>query len=188
MKVVEYVIEFIIILLLVINFNIEINDEQKYEILNKKIKVEVKGKVKKPGVYELPNDSRVEDLLKISGGVLTGVNLDNINLSSKLEDEMVVMIENSNKNIFYIENTCTCPTIKSSGCNMYFDNIITTKVSINTATKNELMTLEGIGSSKAEAIINYRKENGRFNSIEEIQNVKGIGKTIYEKIKNNITI
>ena len=186
MKVFEYIIEFIIIGLLVLNFSLEINKED--EITKNKIKVEVKGKVSSPGVYELDSDSRVIDLINASGGLLEGISIDNINLSSKLEDEMVVMIENDNKSIFYIENTCTCPVIKSSGCNTYKDSIVTKKVSINTGTLKELMTLTGIGEGKAKEIIKYREENGNFNSIEDITNVKGIGKSIYDKIKDNITI
>ena len=187
MKKLEYLIEVLIMILLLGNFMIEFNKEEK-EIINTKIKVEVKGKVKNPGVYELENDSRVEDLIMVSGGVLEGVNLDNINLSSKLSDEMVIMIENDNKSIFYIENTCTCPVIKSSGCNTYYDSIFTNKISINTGTLKELMTLPGIGEGKAKEIIKYREKNGIFTSIKDIQNVKGIGKSIYEKIKNSITI
>lgn len=61
-------------------------------------------------------------------------------------------------------------------------------VNINTATKAELMTLTGIGEAKAEAIIDYRNSNGKFNSAEEIMNVSGIGEKIYEKIKNRITV
>ena len=188
MKKLEYLVWIIVIGLLVSNLYLEINDSLESVNILETIKVEVKGKVQNPGVYELKKGSRVEDLINISGGVVDGINLSNINLSSKLEDEMVIMIENDNRNIFYIENTCTCPVIKSSGCNNYFDKIFTTKVSINTATETELMTLEGIGKSKALAIIEYRKNNGSFNSIEELKNVKGIGNTIYEKIKNNITL
>ena len=62
------------------------------------------------------------------------------------------------------------------------------KISINSATLEDLQTLNGIGKSKAEAIINYRKENGNFKTIEEIKNVSGIGESAFAKIKDNITI
>ena len=64
----------------------------------------------------------------------------------------------------------------------------TAKISINTATKEELMKLDGIGESKAENIIKYREENGNFKTIEDIKNVSGIGDAAYEKIKDSITI
>ena len=62
------------------------------------------------------------------------------------------------------------------------------KININTATLDELLTLKGIGQSKAEAIIKYREENGNFNTIEDIQKVSGLGGTIYSKIKDYITV
>lgn len=68
------------------------------------------------------------------------------------------------------------------------DTPVKVLVSINTASKEELMTLSGIGESKANNIINYRNEVGRFNSIDEIKNVKGIGDSIFEKIKDSITV
>ena len=153
------------------------------------IKVNINGQV-----YNYSKDITINEIYKEHQSkykypiILAKVNGRLKELSSKLKDEMVVMIENDNRSIFYIENTCTCPTIKSSGCNTYIDTIFSNKISINTATKKELMTLTGIGESKAIAIIKYREENGSFNDIEEIMNVKGIGKSIYEKIKNNITL
>ena len=188
MKKIEYIIYLVIIFLLLLNFYIEENTELESNDVKTYIKVEIKGKVKNPGVYELLSGSRVIDLITKAGGVNSDVNTSNINMSSKLTDEMVVMIENDSKSIFYIENTCVCPTVKSMGCNTYFDSIFSSKVSINTATLNELMKIKGIGETRAKAIIEYREKNGNFNSIEEIKNVKGIGNSIYEKIKPYISL
>lgn len=177
--------------------------KEKVEVINKSIKVEIKGSVNKPGVYELNSNSRVEDLIKKSGGLTRDSDISIINLSKKLEDEMVVIIYNKdeiremirgNTSIKYIERECVCPILENDGC---FSNYLTNKdeivndtgkVSLNTATIEELLTLPNIGESKAKDIIKYREEHGGFNNIEEIMNVKGIGKSTFEKLKDYIII
>ena len=128
-----------------------------------------------------------------------------LNLSKKLKDEDVIIVYNEdevnkikegNIHVEYIEKECTCPNIQNDAC-IDIDKVIdpgiskdidTGKISINTATKEQLQTLTGIGISKAEDIIEYRNINGNFESIEDIMNVKGIGQALFEKIKDNITI
>ena len=170
--------------------------------LKKLIKVDVKGAVKEPKVYILEEDATVEDAIKMAGGLIDGGITSNINLSKKLKDEMVVYVftqaeldkENSQNEIVCEVPKCKCETIKVSG-----DTIINKNdsnkaessnglISINDASLEDLMTLDGIGNSKALAIINYRNENGPFKSIEEIKNVSGIGDALYEKIKNKIKV
>lgn len=170
--------------------------------LKKLIKVDVKGAVKEPKVYILEEDATVEDAIKMAGGLIDGGITSNINLSKKLKDEMVVYVftqaeldkENSQNEIVCEVPKCECETIKVSG-----DTIINKNdsnkaessnglISINDASLEDLMTLDGIGNSKALAIINYRNENGPFKSIEEIKNVSGIGDALYEKIKNKIKV
>lgn len=166
------------------------------------VQVEIKGAVKNPGVYELDLDSRVNDLIKKSGGLKKDADTSILNLSKQLKNEEVIVvyttfeIENMKKgstSIKYIERECTCPKIENSVC---FDDIIensesiinkTGKVSLNTATLEELLTIPSIGESKADLIIEYRNKIG-FKEIEDIMNVKGIGSGIFEKIKNYITL
>lgn len=94
----------------------------------------------------------------------------------------------------YIEKECICPKIENNACietsitNNEENSVETTKVSLNNATLSELMSLSGIGETKAKAIIEYRDKNNGFKSIEELKKVSGIGNSTYEKIKNNITI
>lgn len=185
-----------------------ITDEEIKQTKNKNLTVDIKGAIKTPGVYTLEEGSIVNDLIKLSGGVNKGVSLKSINLSKKLEDEMVVYIY-TDKELKELEtkevSECNCPTIDISKCegssiitsndqnsssskNGNFESSITAKININTATISELMTLSGIGESKAQAILTYRSENGSFKNIEEIKNVPGIGESIYQKIKDNITI
>ena len=170
------------------------------------IKVEIKGAVLNPGVYELGNDSRIEDAIKIAGGLNEDADISIINLSKKLNDENVIIIytkdevkkiKSGNKVIQYIENECNCPIYQNDAC-IDPDTLVnvndnssennTNKISINKATLNELQKLTGIGKTKAQAIIDYRNKNGSFKTIEELKKVSGIGNSTFEKIKNDITI
>ena len=163
------------------------------------INIEIKGFVNKPGVYQINDELTVNEAIELAGGLAKDANTSQINLSKKVYDEMVIIIP-SNKEIEeltkgtiikYVENECVCPKLINDSCitlNPDDDIIIEfKKISLNNATKEELMTLSGIGEAKALAIIEYRKTN-RFKSLEEIMNIKGIGKSIYEKIKDNISL
>ena len=178
--------------------NIEINNDNivDEEIKIENITIDIKGEVNNPGVYELPVGSRVIDAIKISGGVTKKADTSNINLSKLLNDQNVIVVDNKyNKEVVkYIEKECNCSNINDSCINN--DDLIdssdknteTSKISINTASKEELMNLSGIGESKAIEIINYRNEFGSFKNIEEIKNISGIGDKLFEKIKQQITI
>lgn len=165
-----------------------------------KIKVDIKGQVLNPGVYQLESDSRVKDVIELAGGLTEEANTSLINLSKKITDEMVIIIysneevKNSNvkeiETVFkVVEKECQCPNIKNDSCiNTELEDNETTKlININTATKEELMTLTSIGEAKAELIIEYRNTTP-FNTIEELMNVSGIGETLFNKIKEYITV
>lgn len=172
------------------------------EPLDDKIKVEIKGAVNNPGVYELETGKRVEDVIKLSGGLKKDADVSNTNLSKNLVDKMVIIIytkdeinsmTTGNTTIKYIDKECICPVIENNSCisdvvtNFEVIEEVSDKISLNKATLEELMTLKGIGESKAKSIIEYR-EKTPFKSIEELLNVKGIGKAMFEKIKANISI
>lgn len=178
-----------------------INDEKQLLI------VDIKGAVKNPGVYKLDDGMVVEDAIKISGGLLDTANTEYINLGKRIIDEMVIIIYTNDEikemtegstSIKVIDNECICPKIENNACidnnqkytnsNVINNPINTDKVSLNNASKEELMTLNGIGESKANAIIEYRNTNGLFKNIEEITNVKGIGNALYEKIKDQLIL
>lgn len=191
------------------------SSEEKQEEIVAKIKVDIKGAVAKPGVYELESNSIVNDVIKLAGGLKKNADTSNINLSKELEPEMVIKVFTTSeinklkKEVVNTTNndTCTENTIIIDKCNESSiikdtnisdtnDNIENNKVadfsenivSINTATIEELITLPGIGESKAQNIIKYREENGSFKTIEEIINVNGIGESVYNKIKEFITV
>ena len=186
-----------------------IKEEIETPVLNdddiqEKVLVDVKGAVMAPGVYQLDVRCSVQDAINMAGGLLENANTKVINLSKRVFDEMVIIVYTNEEiekyqkepdvitEFVYIELPCECPDAMNDAC------IDTDKktdsstesglISINTATKDQLMTLTGIGASKAEAIINYREENGNFSDIKDIMNVSGIGESAFEKIKNNITI
>lgn len=186
---------------------LKLKQEEKKE--SKTLFVDVKGAVNNPGVYELESGKRVIDAINKAGGLSNNSNSININLSKKLEDEMVIIVytkneilnyknNGSNKVISCASNECICPDSNNEVCvkkdssstkTSKSNNIQTnSKVSINTASKEELMTLSGVGDAKAQKIIEYREKNGSFKTLEDIKNVSGIGDSMYEKIKDNITL
>lgn len=155
------------------------------------IKVDIKGYVKKPGVYELEEGSIVNDLIQLAGGLKSGGTTENINLSRVLKNEdMLVVLSKTElkKSIINMNSTLQTNSSTSTNVNTNKDNVVQNKkVSLNTASKEELMTLEGIGEAKALSIIEYRNQKP-FTEISEVINVSGIGESIYEKIKDFITI
>lgn len=212
----KYICFIIVFLLCFLCSFVFLNKEDKYQTteLEKKeemveandlhtIQFDIKGAVKNPGVYKIRENSRVSDAIELSGGLTEVADTSVINLSKNITDEMVIVIytkeeieemKKGNTSIKYIEKECICPQLKNDACidekvTNNDDNITNTnKVSLNKATLKELMTLTGIGESKAKLIIAYREANGGFKSIEELTKVKGIGATTYEKIKDRLTL
>lgn len=187
------------------DLTLEVEEESNEEVEEEKIKIDIKGAVKNPGVYELASNSRVDDAIKISGGLTKDADTSVINLSKNLTDEMVIIIytkdeiaemKSGSTSVKYIEKECICPKIENDAC---VDNVIDNKpndsnlsieqkVSLNNATIAELMELPGIGEVKAKAIIAYREENGGFKAIEELLEVNGIGESTFNKIKDQLSL
>ena len=183
------------------NITSEEKEENKEEIFF----VDIKGQVLNPGVYKVYENTRVIDVINMAGGLLDNSDTSKINLAKKVKDEMVIIIYNkeeikkneikevkidysfndaliNDKDVLTNDNKIS--NSNTSNSNISKENKL---VNINTCTKEELLTLSGIGESKANAIISYREENGGFKTIEDLLNVSGIGNSIYEKIKNYIT-
>lgn len=143
------------------------------------ISVYVCGEVKHPGVYTLKKTARMNDAVKLAGGMTKRADQNAVNLASKLEDEQQVIIpKKGNRKEKTEEETDVSENSDSDK----------QKVDINTASKEELMKLSGIGQSRAEAILAYRQEHGRFQKIEEIMNVSGIKEAAFSKIKEQIIV
>ena len=142
------------------------------------------GEVAAPGVYELSEDSRIYEAVDAAGGFTENAARESINLASKVSDGMQITIYNK-------EEAASLPAGgTSAGKNSGQDQMSgsSSLVNLNTATKEELMTLKGIGESKAEDIIRYREKSGGFKKIEDIMKISGIKEAGFQKIKDSITV
>ena len=165
------------------NINAEI--EEKSQII-----VHIAGEILNPGVISLDEGARIIDAINKAGGITNEADLSKVNLAYILEDAQKIYIPNVNEKEI-IENMSS--KIVKSGSTQENSNTGEKlkngeKININTATQKELQKLTGIGESIALRIINYRKENGKFNTIEDIKNVSGIGENKFNKIKNDIIV
>lgn len=140
--------------------------------------VDVKGEVHAPGVYELPTEGRVKDAIAMAEGLTDEANELAINFAQKVEDQMVIYVPHEDDDSGLPENTTTGAG-EASGA---------TVININTASEQELMTLSGIGQAKAQQIIQYREENGLFDTSEDLMNVSGIGEKSFETLKDSIKV
>lgn len=144
-------------------------DAGKKDQTDEKLCVYVCGAVKESGVYFLEAGSRVQDAIKAAGGFSKNADQTGLNLAALLEDEMQIVVE----------------TLQDEGT---VDSSKDKKVNLNSADKETLMTLPGVGEAKAESIIQYRKEHGRFKKKEDIMNVSGIKEGLFAKIRNFVTV
>lgn len=150
-------------------------DEKAEDKHDEKIFVDVKGAVKHPGVFETTKDKRVKDLIEEAGGLLDDADTSTLNLSQKVKDQMV---------IYVLKHGEKPKQISDGGSSSSNTDVI----NINTANKERLMKISGVGKTKAEAIISYREKNGDFKKKEDITKVHGIGKATFEKIKDKIEV
>lgn len=191
------------------DISLENHQEQEQEY----IYIDIRGEIKKPGVYKISKDKRVIDAISISGGLTNDADTSVNNLSMQLKDEMVIIIYSKQEVKNFIKTKET-EQLKEENCSKEENNIkndscitqdkkenkTTTKtqeskkeeaktssiININTASLEELTTLKGIESKKAQKIIEYRTKSP-FKTKEQIMEVSGIGESLYNKIKDNIT-
>lgn len=144
--------------------------------------VHVTGCVKNPGLYELAEGARVKEAIDAAGGFGDTAATDSINLARVLTDgeQIVVADKAAQTNAQPSGDAATSASSTSSAT--------PGKISINTATKEELMELDGVGEVTAEKIIAYREENGGFQKIEDLMNVSGIGEKRFDAVKDSIVL
>ena len=145
---------------------IQETDSKEFEETTDWIYIHVCGQVKNPGVYELSSGSRVYEAIEAAGGLTKDAATETINQASLLEDGQQLLIPDRNEEAAVEDG----------------------KININQASKEELMTLSGIGESRAAAIIQYREEHNGFQSTEELMEVEGIKEGVFQKVKDLIKI
>lgn len=173
------------------NDNEDLNQEEKVKE-TARIFIDISGAVKNPGIYELNEGARLNDAIEASGGLTEDANSDyiakSLNKARVLNDEEKIYIPFEKDDLSLIENNATDNSKNTSSTNVKASNgIDNTKININTATKEQLITLKGIGESYAQRIIDYRQEK-KFTKIEDLKNIKGIGEKTFENIKDKITV
>lgn len=165
---------------------IETINAQSIAQTRQNIYVYVCGAVNSPGVYEMNSEERVNQAIEKAGGFKEDAVKDYINLARKIEDGEKLYIPNQGELEALKESSISFETEINKNINE--DKKTDRKININTATKEELMSLKGIGEKRAEDIIDFRKANGKFGTIEDIKKVPGIKENAFEKIKDNITV
>ncbi|MBO5004216.1 MAG: helix-hairpin-helix domain-containing protein [Clostridia bacterium] len=211
----QKVLFFIVIIILIlvgiyvynIRFNAKVEDNIETEAINNtalvdnfldtnenkkenSIIIHITGAVRKSGIVKLNQGARIYDAIEMAEGSLENADLAKVNLAYILEDAQKIYIpyigeetENTEEQEYITYNFGNNSSIIQNT-----NKGESGKVNINTAKQTELETLPGIGTATAEKIIDYRNKNGKFNTIEDIQNVKGIGEAKYENIKESICV
>jgi competence protein ComEA len=137
------------------------------------IKVHVKGEVNRPGVYQIPADSRVVDAVEAAGGAKPSADIHALNLAAALRDGAEVTVPMSGA----AEQQRAAAAKQHAG-----------KLNLNTATADELDKLPGIGSTRAQAIVEYRNSNGRFLQVDDLKNVPGFGVKLVEQVRESVYV
>lgn len=172
--------------------------------------IDIKGAVKKPAVYKVVKGSRIFEAIELAGGLKQDADTSVLNLSKEVQDEMLIIIYTKREikqfkaglkteTVVAVQteiataNECPDPVINQACANLGEEEIeaepvVSGLVCINTALLTELQTLNGIGPAKAQDIINYRTEHGPFQTLEDLMLVKGIGESVFVKIKDNLTL
>lgn len=148
-------------------YEITNSDYNNDSVVKKQLLIDLKGEVKFPNIYKVDEGTTLYELVLFAGGFTANANVDNINLVSILTENQMIIIP--------AKTTLSNSTINSL-------------ININTANISQLQTLPGIGSSKAQNIIDYRSQGGYFNSIEDVKKVSGIGEELFAKIKDYICV
>ncbi|GMA09469.1 putative competence protein [Tetragenococcus halophilus subsp. flandriensis] len=152
-------------------------DSEKTTEETGKIIVDIKGEINKPGVYELEGDARVKEVILEAGGLTKQAEEKQLNLAEKLQDQQMI----------YIPNKEEAEEMEVDGDKQEGDNN-EDMIDINAADINELQEISGVGPAKAQAIVDYREENGAFESVDELNEISGFGEKTVEKLRDSIKI
>jgi competence protein ComEA len=139
--------------------------------------VQIKGEINRPGIYSLPNDARLEDLVSKAGGVTAEADNNRINLALILHDGDYIFIPAEGQEIPEVARNAPDNSVKDQGNNINYP------ININDANQDELESLPGIGPAKAADIIAYREMIGSFSSLEDLLEISGIGTATLESLR-----
>ena len=169
------------------NMIVEATNEIKnntVEIEKTYIKIHITGQVKNSGIFELEYGSRISDAIEKAGGLTEFANLEDVNLAYTLEDGQKLYIPSSEeKEVEYIT--------ENNGENIVQETNVSSSnkvINVNKADSSQLETIPGIGPSMAEKIVNYREENGNFQTVEDLKNVSGIGEKKFESMREYVCV
>lgn len=143
------------------------------------IYVQVSGAVNAPGVYALPEGSRIFQAVELAGGVTDEADLKSLNQAKPLTDGELIWVMTAAE-----AAKQETPPEEAGDSSAKEDG----KVNLNTATKEELMELPGIGAAKAESILAWREANGSFTQIEDLMKIEGIKEGVFSKIENYVKV
>lgn len=165
-------------------------NSQEVENTSQEIVVHIAGEVKKQGIVKIKEGARIADIIEKAEGLTENADITNVNLAYIVEDGQKITIPKAGQNANPIEENEEMKCIlEDGGIAIKEENTnVSTTININKANQEELQTLDGIGESTANKIIEYRKQNGNFKKIEDIKNVPGIGEAKYETIKDKIKV
>ncbi len=163
---------------------------QKQPEQTKTIFVDVKGAVKKPGVYQASEEDRVNDIIVRAGGLEETADDSQVNFAARLQDEMVIYVPVKGEASPQAPQTPAIASASSSSQAVGTNSGQSGggKVNLNKADESALETLPGVGPAKAAAIIEYRKQNGSFQTPDDLKKISGIGDKTFEKLKDLITV
>ncbi|MFQ9894171.1 MAG: helix-hairpin-helix domain-containing protein [Emergencia sp.] len=149
-------------------------DDTEEEMSVSRIYVDISGQVKRPGVYQVDEGTRMFEVIEEAGGLLSTAQIDQVNQAEVVTDGQKIVIPKEGEEGEMTEG----PVSEMSGG----------LININTADSQALQEISGVGPATAEKIIDYRNQNGRFRKKEDLKNVSGIGEKTFEKIKDKITV
>ncbi|WP_313432064.1 helix-hairpin-helix domain-containing protein [Siminovitchia terrae] len=151
---------------------------EEHEVASGPLFVDVKGAVSSPGLYEAKEGDRVLDAIDQAGGLIKTADEKQVNFAQKVHDEMIIYIPEKGEVVEEALPAMAAPSSTQAAG----------KININRADLSELQNLPGVGPAKAQAIIDYREDQGPFKKVEDIQNVSGIGEKTFEKLQESITV
>lgn len=152
------------------------------DTIKKIVAIDIKGAVKIPGVYELKAEDRINEALKAAGGPLSNADLRQVNLAKQLTDQQMIYIP------FQGETPVASSSTEPSASNNDDGSDSSVKINLNTATKEQLCQITGIGDKKADLILQYRQEHGQFKSVDELKEINGFGDKTVNKLKDHLSI